>query len=109
MRIIVAIVLAAASGVALSGQAASKWVAFGDGQKLRYTIDERGNRIMDFSHAGYKGGGVTLPTVRVERTIKPVPGDNTAQIQTAIDEVSRGPLDREPYSWSGERTMLRAC
>jgi hypothetical protein len=105
MRIIVAIVLAAASGVALSGQAASKWVAFGDGQKLRYTIDERGNRIMDFSHAGYKGGGVTLPTVRVERTIKPVPGDNTAQIQTAIDEVSRGPLD--PLGFRGAVLLER--
>jgi hypothetical protein len=93
MRTIVAIFLAAASGVALSGQAASKWVAFGDGQTLRYTTDERGNRIMDFSHAGYKGGGVTLPAVLTARTVKPMSGDNTAQIQAAIDEVSRLPLD----------------
>jgi hypothetical protein len=44
---------------------------------------------MDFSHAGYKGGGVALPMVRVARTLSPLPGDTTSQIQSAIDEVSR--------------------
>jgi hypothetical protein len=43
---------------------------------------------MDFSHAGYKGGGVRIPDVRVARTVKATTGDNTAQIQAAIDEVS---------------------
>ena len=40
--------------------------------------DARGNRIMDFSHAGYKGGGVTIPDVRVARTLKAADGDDTA-------------------------------
>ena len=31
--------------------------------RLQYTTDARGNRIMDFSHAGYKGGGVRIPDV----------------------------------------------
>jgi hypothetical protein len=44
---------------------------------------------MDFSHAGYKGGGVALPSARAARTLRPVAGDSTAQIQAAIDEVSR--------------------
>jgi hypothetical protein len=45
---------------------------------------------MDFSHAGYKGGGVALPVVPVAKTLKPITGDNTAQIQSAIDAVSHG-------------------
>ena len=30
---------------------------------------------MDFSHAGYKGGGVRIPDVGVARTVKPAAGD----------------------------------
>jgi hypothetical protein len=84
-----AILIVVASAVALSAQGKSKWVYLGDGQRLQYRADARGNRIMDFSHAGYMGGGVTLPSVRAARTIGPVTGDSTAHIQAAIDEVSR--------------------
>jgi hypothetical protein len=85
-----ALVLFAIGGAAvLSGQGSSKWVSVGEGQRLRYATDERGNRIMDFSHAGYGGGGVALPDVHVARTIEPVPGDSTTRIQAAIDDVSR--------------------
>ena len=52
---------------------------------------------MDFSHAGYKGGGVQIPDVRVGRTVKPIAGDNTAQIQAAIDEVSKLPADANGF------------
>jgi hypothetical protein len=76
------------SSVVVHGQGTSRWVSM-DGQRLRYTSDARGNRIMDFSHAGYGGGGVALPDVRAARTLDAVPGDNTARIQAAIDEVSR--------------------
>jgi hypothetical protein len=75
----------------------SKWVYPGPDQRLRYATDARGNRIMDFSFAGYKGGGVALPVVRVERTVAPVPGDNTTRIQAVIDEVSKLPLDRDGF------------
>jgi hypothetical protein len=67
----------------------SKWVYPDTKGRLQYTADARGNRIMDFSHAGYKGGGVRIPDVRVVRTVKAITGDNTAQIQAAIDEVSK--------------------
>jgi hypothetical protein len=67
----------------------SKWVYLGDEQRLRYAADPQGNRIIDFSHAGYKGGGVAIPTVHVVRTLSPIMGDNTSHIQSAIDEVSR--------------------
>ncbi|MFK7845824.1 MAG: T9SS type A sorting domain-containing protein [Rhodothermales bacterium] len=56
--------------------------------KLEYIADEEGNRIPDFSHAGYRGGGVTLPVYPVVMTILPVEGDNTTHIQQAIDDVS---------------------
>jgi hypothetical protein len=78
---------------ALGAQARSKWVYPDSSGRLQYAADARGNRIMDFSHAGYKGGGVRVPDVRVARTVKPVAGDNTAHIQAAIDEVSTLPVD----------------
>ena len=46
-----AALLLLAAVAAVSGQSTSKWVYFGDGQRLHYGVDARGNRIMDFSHA----------------------------------------------------------
>lgn len=92
MKRFAAILIALAAAASVSGQGTSKWVYFDAARKpdtLRYGTDARGNRIMDFSHAGYKGGGVSLPTVQVVRTLRPISGDNTSQIQAAIDEVSR--------------------
>lgn len=42
---------------ALDAQGRSRWVYPDATGRLHYTADARGNRIMDFSHAGYKGGG----------------------------------------------------
>ena len=56
--------------------------------RLIYVADEENNRIPDFSHAGYRGGGIELPGYPVVKTISPVEGDNTDHIQQAIDEVS---------------------
>jgi hypothetical protein len=88
---VAAVVLLSAAAVGAQGK--SKWVYPDATGRLQYTADARGNRIMDFSHAGYKGGGVRIPDVRVARTVKPIAGDNTAQIQAAIDEVSTLPAD----------------
>jgi hypothetical protein len=55
--------------------------------RLFYPADANGNRIPDYSHAGYKGGGVPLPEVPVVLTLAPVAGDDTAHIQAAIDQV----------------------
>ena len=57
-----------------------------DGQ-LVYTADARGNRVPDFSHAGY-GGGAAIPDVPVRVVIPPGPGDNGPRVQAAIDFVS---------------------
>jgi hypothetical protein len=61
--------------------------------KLVYVTDSLGNKIPDFSNAGYKGGGVPIPYVAIKETVWPVPGDNSDNIQAAIDRVSSLPLD----------------
>src|SRR5688500_12099581 len=67
--------------------ARSAWVYPGPDGKLVYKPTDAGDRIMDFSHAGYMGGGVALPAVPVKRSAKPSGGDDdTATIQRAIDE-----------------------
>ncbi|MEO6720484.1 MAG: hypothetical protein ABIN67_08955 [Ferruginibacter sp.] len=70
--------------------------------KLVYISDSLGNKIPDFSNAGYKGGGVTIPYVPVKATVWPVPGDNSETIQEAIDRVSALPLD----TWGFRGTVL---
>ena len=45
--------------------AQSHWAYPGPHGKLVYTYTTKGDRIPDFSYAGYGGGGVALPTVRV--------------------------------------------
>src|SRR6185436_2087852 len=65
----------------------------GPSGRLVYVPDEQGNTIHDASHAGYRGGGVAIPTAPVRETIWPVAGDNTEHIQAAIDKVSARPLD----------------
>jgi len=65
--------------------------------KLVYVADSLGNRIPDFSNAGYKGGGISIPYVANKETVWPVVGDNSANIQAAIDKVSSLPLDASGF------------
>ena len=69
----------------------------GSDAKLVYAPDEQGNTIHDCSHAGYGGGGVAIPTIPVRETVWPVPGDNTANLQAAIDKVSGLTPDRRGF------------
>ncbi len=65
----------------------------GPNGKLIYKTTPTGDHIMDFSSAGYMGGGVALPTAPVKRTVQPSgAADETARIQTALDEVAALPL-----------------
>ena len=76
----------------------SQWVRRGADGKLAYKTTERGDRIMDFSHAGYRGGGVALPEVPVKRIVKPSgDADDTKLIQAAIDEVAKLPADANGF------------
>ena len=73
--------------------ASSVWVYPGPDGKLAYKTTPTGDRILDFSYAGYMGGGVALPTVPVAKTVHPSAGaDDTATIQAAINEVAAMPL-----------------
>ncbi len=65
--------------------------------KLVYVADSLGNKIPDFSNAGYKGGGVPIPYAAIKETIWPVLGDNSDSIQAAIDRVSALPLDANGF------------
>jgi hypothetical protein len=63
------------------------------------------NQIPDFSNAGYRGGGVSIPDLPVKETLNPVVGDCRQMIQAAIDRVSALPLDANGYRGA---VLLRA-
>ena len=72
----------------------SQWVKVGQSGRLVYTLDDRGDRILDFSTVGYGAGTVPLPNhaavVTVDRivNVNPVAGDNRTNIQNAINQVA---------------------
>jgi hypothetical protein len=72
----------------------SQWVFVGPDGKLVYQTLPTRDRIMDFSSAGYMGGGVTLPdqAAPVQLLLEPSGGDDTAALQAAIDAVSALPV-----------------
>jgi hypothetical protein len=51
-----------------------------------------GDRIVDFSYAGYGGGGVSLPAAPVKISVEPSGGDDSSRIQAAIDAVASLPV-----------------
>src|SRR5881392_133407 len=85
MRVLLAMVLVASS---LAAAAESEWVHFDEKKNLVYKKLETGERIMDFSFAGYGGGGVAIPNLPVKKTVAPSGADDTEAIQKAIDEVA---------------------
>jgi hypothetical protein len=56
--------------------------------KLIYTPDSKGNIVPDFSGVGYMNSESPIPNVAVVKTVNAVVGDNLANIQNAINEVS---------------------
>jgi len=73
----------------------SVWVYPGSSGRLIEQPDALGNRIVDASGVGYRAGLVSLPStnqVPVKAIVSPVAGDNTANIQSAINAVSAMPL-----------------
>jgi hypothetical protein len=99
MAIVCAVTIGAAGMRASAGErGTSEWVHPGPDGKLVYKTTATGDRILDFSYAGYMGGGVPLPDVPVKKTIAPTGGaDDTAAIQAAIDEVAMLPLDDKGF------------
>ena len=79
------------------GQAKSEWVYPGSDGKLVYKTTDKGDRVLDFSHAGYMGGGVAIPDVAVKKTIQPSgAADDAKLIQSAVanaTDLSKGQVD----------------
>jgi hypothetical protein len=70
----------------------SAWVHFGPSGKLVYKTTSEGDRIPDFSSAGYRGGGIALPQAPMRVTVSPSgKKDETAALQAAIDRVASLP------------------
>lgn len=94
-------------------EAKSQWVYTNANNKLQYKTTDRGDRIMDFSYAGYMGGGVAIPAVPVKITVSPSAGDNSITIQQAIDQVAamkpvngiRGAVLLKPGTYNCERPI----
>jgi hypothetical protein len=88
-----ALIAAGASGQSLAPTGQSAWVFFGPDHRLQYAPDANGNTIMDFSSAGYGGGGIALPDVPTRMSVGPSGGDDTAALQAALDAVAAMPVD----------------
>jgi hypothetical protein len=73
---------------AIAADGPPRYVEPGESGKLVYAADGRGNRVPDFSHCGYRGGGVAIPDAPVRTVVAPAWGDNGPAIQAAIDRVS---------------------
>ena len=92
----------------------SQWVYLNADNKLHYKTTALGDKIMDFSYAGYMGGGVAIPAVPVKISISPSAGDNSNAIQQAIDQVSsmpivngvRGAVLLKPGTYYCERSII---
>jgi hypothetical protein len=83
---------ASTPAVHVSAGSTVTWVSYHDGV-LDYGHDAQGNRLPDFSYAGYANGDRPIPTVPVRIRLRPTAsGDDTARIQRAVDAVSKDPL-----------------
>jgi len=63
--------------------------------KMAYTPDELGNRIPDFSYAGYMAGEKAIPGAAIKVVVPVSKGDATLRIQSAINYVSKLPIGKD--------------
>ncbi|MES1166600.1 MAG: hypothetical protein ABUL68_01225, partial [Pseudomonadota bacterium] len=67
--------------------------------RLAYTADAAGNRVVDFSTAGYAGGGEAIPLVPAKIMVAPDGKHDRERIQAALDLVAAMP--RDANGWRG--------
>ena len=59
------------------------------GDEIDWTrVDERGDRIPDFSFCGFRASEAPIPEAPIRVVVSPVPGDDGVRIQAAIDFVA---------------------
>ncbi|MEJ5995026.1 DUF6298 domain-containing protein [Pedobacter sp. Du54] len=63
--------------------------------KMQYTPDSLGNRIPDFSYAGYMGGDKAIPMASVKIVVPVLAGDATLRIQSALNYVAKLPIAKD--------------
>ncbi|SEQ99777.1 hypothetical protein SAMN04488023_10344 [Pedobacter rhizosphaerae] len=63
--------------------------------KMAYTPDAQGNRVPDFSYAGYMAGEKSIPMATVKVIVPVKTGDATLRIQSAINYVSKLPVGKD--------------
>lgn len=98
VRLIVPIVCALAIAPELAAaQSIEPAVRRDDRGRLQYAADERGNRIIDFSHCGYAGGDRAIPDVPGVIVVAPGDGDDGAWIQAALDRAATLPLNADGF------------
>lgn len=90
------IVLLLSTVMSVQAQRASSILYENEG-RLTYISDQEGNRIPDFSHSGYRGGGIDLPYLPVKITLAPQAGDDTERIQKALRDVGQMPKDAKGH------------
>jgi hypothetical protein len=97
LLLIVAVLSAPPLWTRLQAATPHHWIEFKNG-KLLYGFDKNGNRVPDFSTAGYGGGAAEIPTVAVREILDPVSsGDDTPRIQAAIVALAQLPLDKNGF------------
>ena len=65
--------------------------------KLVYIVDEKGDRIPDYSYAGYKAAEEQIPDIPIKIVVPVQKGDATYVIQAAIDYVSNLEPDKNGF------------
>ena len=63
--------------------------------RMAYTPDAQGNRVPDFSFAGYMAGERAIPMAAVKVLVPVKAGDATVRIQSAINYVSKLPIGKD--------------
>ncbi|MCC6414691.1 MAG: pectate lyase [Opitutaceae bacterium] len=106
MKALILSLIATTVSIAATEAPVSKLVNLAaDGAAVAAPYNDKGDRLPDFSHAGYGGGGVPLPQVPVAITLSPAPGDNRARIQAALDSLAARAPDAE--GWRGALWLRR--
>ncbi|TXK36523.1 right-handed parallel beta-helix repeat-containing protein [Pontibacter qinzhouensis] len=62
---------------------------------------------IDFSHAGYGGGGVAIPAVPAVLTVSPTGGDDTRLLQAAINQLATMPVQANGFRGALQLTAGR--
>ncbi|MDR8391949.1 DUF6298 domain-containing protein [Aliifodinibius sp. S!AR15-10] len=91
--ILVISILSGLPGVGWGQDRPARPISENEQGELVYSKDERGNRIPDFSYAGYMAGEQPIPDVPIRIVVPVKKGDDTRRIQAAIDYVASLPAD----------------